>query len=199
MVLVLLHKYYILFSGKSKKKTVFYHPGCLTKRIAIRTGDKPYACEHCCKSYLKTHTDTGVKKHLYIVIKKHLYNQCCKSFSLRSNLLRHMTTHTGVKNHSCSQCGKSFSPRSNLLTHMTTQTGVKNLSCYQCGKSFSRRRNLISHMKIHTGVKKHSCNQCGKGKEQCIQGVRNHLCNQCAASVVRVSSTRKQTGEKLSI
>ena len=55
------------------------------------------------------------------------------------------------------------------------------------------------HMTTHTGVKKHSCNQCGKGIEQCIQGVKNHLYNQCAASVVRVSSTQKQTGEKHSM
>ncbi len=52
------------------------------------TGDKPYGCAHC-----------------------------GKSFADRSNLRAHMQTHSAFKNYKCKRCNKSFALKSYLNKH----------------------------------------------------------------------------------
>ncbi|XP_066471658.1 zinc finger and SCAN domain-containing protein 23-like [Tiliqua scincoides] len=94
--------------------------------------------------------------------KPHQCPECGKKFSCRSNFLRHRNIHTGEKPHKCPDCGESFSWRSSLLAHQVTHTGKKPHQCPYCGKKFSWRSNFLRHQMIHTGKKPHKCPECGE-------------------------------------
>lgn len=71
----------------------------------IHSGEKPYVCTVCQKSF-------------------------CQS----NELTKHARTHTGEKSHICEVCHKGFNGSSTLVVHMRSHTGERPYICTICNK-----------------------------------------------------------------
>ncbi|XP_041664857.1 gastrula zinc finger protein XlCGF48.2-like [Cheilinus undulatus] len=134
---------------------------CAPSFGGIQTGDKPFSCSVCGKSYPS-------KRNLQIHLRRHSGEKpfscsvCKKNFIWRAEMVTHMRVHTGEKPFSCSVCGKKFALHVNLVQHSLVHTGEKPFRCSICGKSFSQHTNLKQHSTVHTGEKLFNCSVCGK-------------------------------------
>eukprot|EP00073_Rattus_norvegicus_P033429 XP_008756984.1 PREDICTED: zinc finger protein 51 isoform X2 [Rattus norvegicus] len=171
----------------------------------IDTGNKPYKCNICDKSFtqcssLKTHRKTH--QRLRAGTKPYKCSDCEKSFSYLSALKSHQKRHTGEKRYKCKECDKSYAYRTGLKRHQKIHTAKERYSCQHCGKVFHQLSHFKSHFTVHSAEKPYKCNECHRSfphyvffrrhkKNHSLQ--KSHKCKECGSMITQTCSPVDRT------
>ncbi|XP_048345080.1 zinc finger protein 436-like isoform X2 [Sphaerodactylus townsendi] len=174
----------------------------------IQSGDKPYKCSECGKSFAWKGDLTGHQR-IHTGEKPYICLDCGWRFVRNAHLTAHRRMHTGERPYKCLECGKSFARSDNLAAHQRIHTGEKPYKCLECGRSFAWKQDLTGHQRIHTGEKPYKCLECGKSfahnrtftaHRRTHTGEKPYKCLQCgegfAHSGKLAAHRRNHTGEK---
>ncbi|GBP88366.1 Zinc finger protein GLI4 [Eumeta japonica] len=127
--------------------------------VTLENGKKAFACNVC---NLKMQYRSQLRRHMRSHTGERPYGceHCDAKFRDCNGLNMHMRVHTGEKPYSCAMCDLSFTTSGNMKRHVRMHTGEKPYKCDSCGVLFAQLSSLITHRRLHTGEKPFGCDVC---------------------------------------
>ncbi|XP_063544839.1 zinc finger protein 79-like [Cydia strobilella] len=150
------------------------------------TGERPYKCTQCPKSF--TMPQALIVSTLYLYHQRshtgerpYKCTQCPKSFTMPQalivntlycivtickTLVYHQRSHTGERPYKCTQCPKSFTMPQALINHQLVHSDERPYTCSVCPKAFKQKVALQLHSRVHTGERPYKCSLCDSSFKQ---------------------------------
>ncbi|KAJ2947674.1 hypothetical protein O0L34_g9439 [Tuta absoluta] len=118
-----------------------------------RLYNKDIICEVCGKNNFTCVATLKIHQRIHTGERPYTCEICQKTFRMRSDLKLHSAIHTGERSYKCPYCPRAFRQPPHLKSHLPTHTKEKAYECEICHKRFTQRANMQEHVRtIHEGL-----------------------------------------------
>lgn len=116
------------------------------EHVAMHTGHRGFKCDECDQTFFTSNQKYKHKESFHGINKCTI---CDKQFSNKRNLFYHIEKQhkNKCKGFPCIHCSSTFSQKSDLTKHMKSHSETDAFNCSICGKSFAYKNSLRRHEK----------------------------------------------------